>query len=38
MLSRLPLATPSNIAVSIKPTIFNIKQIDSLPMSATELQ
>ena len=34
MLSRLPLATP----VSSEPTFFNIKQIDSLPVTTTELQ
>ena len=38
MLSCLSLATPFNIAVSSEPTIFNIKQIHSLPVTATELQ
>ena len=37
MLSCLPLATPFNIAVSSEPTIFNINQIHSLPVTSTEL-
>lgn len=38
MLSCLPLATLFNITVSLEPTIFNIKQIDSLSVAGTELQ
>ena len=38
ILSSLLLATSSNIIVSLESTIFNIKQIDSLPVTVTKLQ
>ena len=38
MLSHLCLATPAYIAVSLEPTIFNDRQVDSLPLTVKVLQ